>query len=40
MYDAIADDMDLIWSGPWAKGRELFKSEIRSEELANYRRKA
>ena len=27
-YDAIVDTMDLISSGPWAKGRGLFSTEL------------
>jgi hypothetical protein len=23
-YDAVVDVMDLIWGGPWAKGRDIF----------------
>ena len=26
--DAVADTLDLIASGPWAKGRGLFESEL------------
>jgi hypothetical protein len=33
-YDAIVDNMDLIHSGPWAKGRELFPSEAGEYESA------
>ncbi len=31
-YDAIADTMDLIWGGPWAKGRAVFDTELSLEE--------
>ncbi|MDB5387121.1 MAG: hypothetical protein JWM11_2767 [Planctomycetaceae bacterium] len=33
-YDAILDNMDLIWGGPWAKGRSLFKTELTNAEIA------
>jgi hypothetical protein len=32
-YDAIADTLDLIWGGPWAKGRALFNEELTSEHI-------
>ena len=28
-YDSIADIMDLIHSGPWAKGQALFDTELK-----------
>lgn len=28
-HEAIADTMDLIWSGPWARGDALFPSELK-----------
>src|SRR5271170_6041420 len=31
-YDAIVDTMDLIWSGPWARGNALFPSELQLPE--------
>jgi hypothetical protein len=31
--DAIADVLDLIRGGPWAKGRELFDEELSEERL-------
>lgn len=34
-YDALADTLDLIWGGPWAKGRELFETEISEAALAH-----
>jgi hypothetical protein len=27
-YDAIVDNMDLIWGGPWAKAGALFDKEL------------
>ncbi|MFI4862491.1 MAG: hypothetical protein ACIAXF_17640 [Phycisphaerales bacterium JB063] len=27
-YDSLVDTMDLIYSGPWAKGRGLFDHEL------------
>lgn len=27
-YDSLVDTMDLIYSGPWAKGRGLFDTEL------------
>ena len=32
-YDAIVDAMDLIVSGPWAKGRGLFDLELTSDRI-------
>jgi hypothetical protein len=32
--DAVLDTMDLIWGGPWAKGRALFDDELSEERLA------
>ena len=32
--DALADTMDLIWGGGWAKGRALFEQELSAERLA------
>lgn len=32
-YDAIADSMDLIWSGPWTKGKGLFPTELTDIEV-------
>lgn len=29
LCDAVVDNMDLIYSGPWAKGRGLFASELK-----------
>lgn len=33
-YDAVVDTMDLIWGGPWAKGRGLFEEELTEDRLA------
>src|SRR5436309_1484471 len=33
-YDAIADNMDLIWGGGWAKGRALFEKELTDADVA------
>lgn len=33
-YDAILDNMDLIWGGGWAKGRALFETELTDADLA------
>ena len=35
-YDAIVDNMDLIWGGPWAKGRDLFPTELTGEILRHH----
>ena len=32
-YDAIVDMMDLIQSGPWAKGHGLFETEVTAEQI-------
>ena len=32
-YDALADTMDLIWGGPWAKGGDLFDEQLTDERL-------
>ena len=32
-YDALADTMDLIWSGSWTKGNGLFDQELSEERL-------
>lgn len=34
LYDAIADTLDVIWSGPWAKGHGLFPTELTNEDVA------
>lgn len=34
-YDAIVDNMDLIWGGGWAKGRALFDKELTDADLAD-----
>ena len=31
-YDALADVLDLIVSGPWAKGKGLFETELREDD--------
>lgn len=33
-YDAIVDNMDLIWGGPWAKGGALFDKELKDADVA------
>src|SRR3954470_17421692 len=33
-YDAILDNMDLIWGGAWAKGRALFESELTDADIS------
>lgn len=33
-YDAIVDNMDLIWGGGWAKGRALYDTELTSADIA------
>jgi hypothetical protein len=33
-YDAIVDNMDLIWGGPWAKGGALFDKELTDADVA------
>ncbi|WP_020474959.1 hypothetical protein [Zavarzinella formosa] len=35
-YDAILDQMNLIWGGGWAKGRALFEKELTEADLANF----
>jgi hypothetical protein len=32
-YDAIADTMEMIYGGPWAKGRDLFDQELTEADL-------
>jgi hypothetical protein len=39
-YDAIVDNMELIWGGPWAKGHGLFPTEISEKALNEYRNKS
>ena len=34
LCDAIADTLDVIWSGPWAKGQGLFETELTNEDVA------
>jgi hypothetical protein len=38
-YDAIVENMDLIWSGPWAKGHGLFPTEISEKALNEHKNK-
>ena len=33
LYDALADTMDLIWGGGWAKGRALFAQVLSMARL-------
>lgn len=33
-YDAVVDNMDLIWGGGWAKGRALFETELTNADIA------
>jgi len=33
-YDAIVDNMDLIWGGGWAKDRALFERELTNADIA------
>jgi hypothetical protein len=33
-YDAIVDNMDLIWGGGWAKGLALFETELTNADIA------
>src|SRR5688572_24676118 len=37
-YDAIVDNMDLIWGGPWAKGHGLFPTELTNDEIRRHER--
>lgn len=37
-YDAIADTMELIFGGPWAKGRDIFPKALTEEEIKESRR--
>ena len=32
-HDAVVDALDLIWGGPWAKGRALFDVELTDVSL-------
>ena len=34
LYDALADTMDLIWGGGWAKGHALFDQALTQARLA------
>ena len=40
VYDHIADTMDLIYGGPWAKGRGLYPTELSSEKIDEHRKQA
>lgn len=31
--DSLVDALDGIWGGPWAKGRELYDTELTDEEV-------
>jgi hypothetical protein len=33
-YDAIVDNMDLIWGEPWAKGGALFDKALTDADIA------
>src|SRR4051812_49284315 len=33
-YDAVVDNMDLVWGGGWAKGRALFETELTDADIA------
>ena len=33
-YDAIVDNMDLVWGGGWAKGRALYETELTDADIA------
>ena len=39
LYDAIADTMDLIYGGPWAKGNGLYDSELTEDRIREERKK-
>ena len=32
-YDSVVDTMDLVCGGPWAKGRDLFPSELDADSV-------
>jgi hypothetical protein len=32
-YDAVLDNLDLIWGGPWAKGHALFEEELTGADI-------
>lgn len=32
-YDSLADTLDLIWGGGWAKGRDLYPEEVTDAHL-------
>jgi hypothetical protein len=34
-YDAIVDNMDLVWGGGWAKGRALYDTELTSADVVS-----
>ena len=33
LCDSIGDTLELIWSGPWAKGYGLFETELTNEDV-------
>jgi len=39
-FDAIADTMDLIYAGPWAKGHGLFATELTEDQIIEHRKNA
>jgi hypothetical protein len=38
LYDAIADPMDIIHGGPWAKGRDLYPEPLTEESIKSERK--
>lgn len=36
-YDAVVDNMDVTWGGPWAKGYGLFPTELNEAALPEHR---
>jgi hypothetical protein len=32
-HDAVVDNLDLIWGGPWAKGHALFEKELTDADI-------
>jgi hypothetical protein len=36
-YDAVADNAELVWGGPWAKGADLFPNELTHESVKSER---
>ena len=37
-YDAIGDTMEVIYGGPWAKGRGLFPTALSEDIIKEYRK--